>query len=288
MMKTPVTPRLARLAAGAGLLIALSGMLAAPGPASAAGGTGWLRLAHLSPNTPPVDVYLYSFGNPHAMIVLHHVGYGAVSPYEQVAAGEYTVAMRGAGARPSSKPVLSTTVRITPGHAYTVAGMGPAKGLRLVVLSDQLSTPPGHALVRVIQASLQEHRVTVTAGGTVLARHLAFGSYTSYRPVRPEQVQVTAAGATESGAQTVTLAAGSVYSVVVLDGSGRLVIDSLQDAAGSRVIPSGGAQTGLGGTAPRPGIPVLPWLVGAMAVLAGAAGCYTWIRQRRRPATHAR
>src|SRR5690348_153892 len=27
-------------------------------------GSGWLRLAHLSPNTPPVDVYLYSFGNP--------------------------------------------------------------------------------------------------------------------------------------------------------------------------------------------------------------------------------
>jgi len=35
--------------------------------------TGWIRLAHLSPNTPPVDVYLYSFGNSHAMIVLHHV-----------------------------------------------------------------------------------------------------------------------------------------------------------------------------------------------------------------------
>src|SRR6266436_6547875 len=37
--------------------------------AAASHGVGWLRLAHLSPNTPAVDVYLYSFGNSHAMIV---------------------------------------------------------------------------------------------------------------------------------------------------------------------------------------------------------------------------
>ena len=50
------------------------GLLAIAAPASASGGSGWLRLAHLSPNTPPVDVYLYSFHNPNAIIVLHHVG----------------------------------------------------------------------------------------------------------------------------------------------------------------------------------------------------------------------
>ena len=57
-------------------------------------GIGWLQLAHLSPNTPAVDVYLYSFGKAHAMIVLKHVSYGTVSPYEPVRSGEYTVAMR--------------------------------------------------------------------------------------------------------------------------------------------------------------------------------------------------
>ena len=89
------------------------------------GQVGWIRLAHLSPNTPAVDVYLYSFGNPKAEIVLHHVSYGTVSPFEQVAAGDYTVAMRSSGAPPGSKPVLSTAVDITAGHAYTVAGDRP-------------------------------------------------------------------------------------------------------------------------------------------------------------------
>jgi hypothetical protein len=133
--------------AGIGLM---AGPLAVATPAaSAADQVGWLRLAHLSPNTPAVDVYLYSFGDPSAQIVLKHVAYGTVSPYEQVAAGDYTVAMRGAGASPKSKPVLSTAVDVAAGHAYTVAGMGPASGLRLQVIPDRLTTPPGKALVQV-------------------------------------------------------------------------------------------------------------------------------------------
>src|ERR1700691_3980099 len=88
--------RLALLLVPATVII---GALAYATPAaSASTGTGWLRLAHLSPNTPPVDVYLYSFHDPNAMIVLHHVAYGTISGYETVPAGEYTVAMRGAGA----------------------------------------------------------------------------------------------------------------------------------------------------------------------------------------------
>ncbi len=86
---------------------------------------GWLRLAHLSPNTPAVDVYLYSLGNPRAEVVLHHVSYGTVSPYLPAPAGVYTVAMRAAGAAASSSPVISTGVKVKAGHAYTVAGMGP-------------------------------------------------------------------------------------------------------------------------------------------------------------------
>src|SRR6201985_3941314 len=103
---------------------------AASAASSAAAGTGWIRLAHLSPNTPPVDVYLYSFGNSNAKIVLHHVAYGEVSPYETVTAGDYSVAMRAAGAAASSQPVLSTSVTVKAGHAYTGGGLGPKSGLR--------------------------------------------------------------------------------------------------------------------------------------------------------------
>jgi hypothetical protein len=289
--------RFRRLAALAGLLTLAAGLLAAAAPAAwaAAGATqaktttkGWIQLTHLSPNTPPVDVYLYSFGDPKAMIVLKHVSYGTVSPFEKVASGEYTVAMRGAGAKPGSPPVLSTTVNILPGGAYTVAGLGPASGLRLQVLRDRLTTPHGKSLVRVIQASLRDHKVTVTAGSQVLARQLAFGNVTSYRAARPGTWQVHVSGAAGMATKPVTLTAGTIHTLVVLDGTGGLMIDNLKDAAGSAELPQGGAATGLGGTAPRPAPSPAPW---AATIAAGAlclAAAAYWLRRVRHQARHAR
>jgi Domain of unknown function (DUF4397) len=283
----------------AGLALLASGALvtltAAAGPAAAAvthapasSVYGWVRLAHLSPNTPPVDVYLYSYGKPNAMIVLHHVSYGTVSPYERVPHGEYTVAMRGVGASPSSTPVLSNNLMVHPGHAYTVAGVGPNKALRLQVLDDRLRTPKGKSLVRVIQASLKEHLITVTAGRATLAHNLAFANITSYGTASPGLWMVHAKGGSEAWSGQVKLTAGTIHTLVVLDSAKGLEVTDLMDAAGSAVMPNGGAATGFGGTAPAPRSSALPWLA---AIAAGAlltlAGGYR-LRRVRAVARHAR
>jgi Domain of unknown function (DUF4397) len=279
---------MAAAVAVAAIGLAVSQIAVAAPFASASNQVGWIRLAHLSPNAPAVDVYLYSFGNPAAQIVLKHVSYGTVSPFEQVAAGDYTVAMRAAGARASSKPILSAEVDVLAGHAYTVAGMGPAAGLRLQVIPERLTTPRGKALVRVIQASMQEDTVSVTLGQAKLARHLKFASVTSFVAVQPGTFTVRAAGVSESATASVTLAAGSVHTLVVLDEPGTLAIDDLLDAAGSKVAPAGGPQTGLGGTAPRPGSPLLPWAAVGVAGLGLAVTGTALLSRRRRPALHAR
>ena len=268
------------------MLLALVGLLFGAAPAatafasSATTGTGWIRLAHLSPAAAPVDVYLYSFGDSSAHIVLHHVAYGTVSPYEAVTAGDYSVAMRPTGAPATSQPVLSTSVTVAAGHAYTVAGVGPKSGLRLQVMDDDLTTPAGKALVRVVQASLKQQAVTVSWDGTVVTSKLAFDTVTSYRAVAPgtEMVSVSGAGGgTGTAAQDssrITLSSGSVHTLVVLDGANGLEIANLEDAAGSGRTPAGGAATGFGGTAPHgPGSP-LPWLllIGAGALLAVGGG----------------
>ena len=261
------------------MLLAVSALLlgipaATAYASSATTGTGWIRLAHLSPNTPAVDVYLYSFGNSNAMIVLHHVAYGTVSPYESVQAGDYSVAMRAAGASATSQPVLSTSVTIAGGHAYTVAGMGPESGLRLVVLHDDLTTPSGQALVRVIQASLKQQVVSVTVGSTTLASGLKFGTVSAYRVVSPGIVSVTVSSSGGTTHASVALTAGTVHTLVVLDSASGLEVDNLTDASGSSTPPAGGVSTGFGGTAPHgPGSPV-PWLVviGAGSLLALTAG----------------
>jgi Domain of unknown function (DUF4397) len=286
----PLT-RLAKTAAA--VTIAATGLtlgpLAVVAPlASASTGVGWVRLAHLSPNAPSVDVYLYSFGNSSAETVLHHVSYGTVSPFEQVAAGDYTVAMRSAGAPSTSKPVLSTAVNVIAGHAYTVAGMGPASGLRLQIIPDRLTAPPGKALVRVIQASLDQHVVAVTVGRTKLTRHLTFASVTGYRAVKPGILMIRVAGSSESTTNTVGLMADSLYTLVVLDSHGKLVIDCLMDAQGSKVDPMGAPMTGFGGTAAQPGAALLPWAAAGLAGVLMAATGIVLVMRRRRPALHAR
>jgi Domain of unknown function (DUF4397) len=278
-----VSRKLLMLLAASALLLGIPAATAFA--SSATTGTGWIRLAHLSPNTPAVDVYLYSFDNSTAMIVLHHVAYGTVSPYESVQAGDYSVAMRAAGASATSQPVLSTSVTVAAGHAYTVAGMGPESGLRLQVLNDELTTPPGQALVRVIQASLKQQVVHVTLGSTTLASNLKFASVSAYQPVTPgTQTVSVSAGGTDANS-SVTLAAGTVHTLVVLDGASGLEVVNLEDASGSGQPPLGGVQTGFGGTAPHaPGSPV-PWLmgIGAGFMLALTGG----LRLRRNRQLHA-
>jgi hypothetical protein len=259
---------------------------ATTGAPSAPANQGWVRCADLSPGTPE-NVYLYPFGNPQHPIVLMHEGYGSVTEYMPVSAGQYSLAMRPAGASASSPPSVSTSFMVSAGANYTVASIGSAATRRLIVLQDQLAAPRGEVLVRVIQASSKQPQVTVSVGSAVLARQLAFGSATQYLAVRPGSPTVTFSAPGGHTAMPVTLAAGSVHTLVVLDGTSGLKIDNLTDAAGSADTPTGGAATGLGGTAPDPGAPYLtPWL----ATLAGgmllvAAGVFGLRRSRRTAAT---
>jgi len=177
---------------------------------------------------------------------------------------------------------------VSAGTAYTLAALGPDPGLRTEVLKDQMTTPTGKAVVRVLQASLKEHLVTVSYGPDVPARQLAFGLATPYTAVSPGAltVQVTAPGG--HAAMPVTLAAGTVHTIVVLDDSSGLKIDALTDAAGSQIMPKGGASAGFGGTAPRLPADPAPWLLmiaaGALLTAAGFAG----LRRSRRPAAAVR
>jgi hypothetical protein len=260
--------------------------LAAPAASAAvASATGWVRCANLSPGTPAVDIYLLAFGNSGQPTVLRHVSYGDVSSYMAVSAGQYSVAMRPVGAPASSPPVVSTNFMVSAGMNYTVASLGPAAARRIEVLRDQMAAPKGSALIRVIQASLKQDQVTVSYGGDVLAHQLAFGAVTSYMSVRPATQTVQFSGSGQRTSMSVTLAAGSVHTVVVLDSSSGLKVDSLTDAAGSADAPMGGAATGFGGMASRPAPGSAAWLATLVAGLLLLAVGVLGLHRSRRTAT---
>jgi hypothetical protein len=261
--------------------VALAGPVAAAVPSTTAWSGGWLRLAHFSPGTPPVDVYLYPFGGSKAALVLKHVSYGDASPYESVATGQYTVAMRLAGAAADVPAVISSTVEVQQGRAYTVAGLGPASALQLETLPDQLSAPSGQAGVRVIEASLNQPDVTVRISAEDQSS-LRFPTSTPYRtvPAGDTAVHVSADGSTTT--RTVDLAGRSTHTLVLLSSAGAApqLVD-LTDSAGPATEPVGGIDAGLGGLS-RSGSG-LPTEAGwAAALLLGTAVAGYAVRRLRR------
>ncbi|MGH3176454.1 MAG: hypothetical protein ACRDPF_21645, partial [Streptosporangiaceae bacterium] len=69
---------------------AASAASASSASSAAGAGQGWVRCADLSPGAPE-DVYLYPFGNPAHPTMLVHQGYGSVTEYMPLGAGQYTL-----------------------------------------------------------------------------------------------------------------------------------------------------------------------------------------------------
>lgn len=272
----------------AGTALLLAGWVFSGGAALAAPeDDGLLRLAHLSPDTPAVDVYVDSVADPDVGITLESVGYGTVSEYQSVPPGTYTVSMRAAGADPATPPVLSTTVEVAADSARTVAGVGLFADLGLEIIEDSLDMPSsGQARMRVLAAASNAQTLDVAlADGTSVATGLAFASTSEYVdvPAGSTTLQVSAGGEPPTDLP-VELEAGAVYSVLVLDEpDGGLTVRPVLDAASPGVVPVGGVETGAGGTAGG-GVPAG---VVALALGAGAAALAVAARSRRGHARHA-
>jgi hypothetical protein len=266
------------VAVGFAVLVGVGLTALAATPASADAAVGYVRLAHLSPDTPNVDVYLDKVGDPSfSEQVFQHVGYGVMSKYLPLPIGTYSVAMRKENDPPATQPVITTQVTVTAGGAYTVAGVGPFASLGLKVIDDDLSRPTaGQAKVRIIEASIKAPTIDVSLpDGTVVGSNVAFASTTQYQVVAPGtwnlKLQPKPAG--KAATLPCTLKAGSVYSVLVLDGSNGLKLMLLDDASGSTGVPNGGVETGLGGEAVAVGrdsvMGTMLLVVAGVVVLAG-------------------
>ncbi len=260
---------------------ALGLLLAGAGVAAGQPATAYLRLAHLSPDTPPVDVYLSSVSDPALRFTVPGVAYGAVSDYRPLPTGSYTVAMREAGAPADSPPVISTSLTTAGGDAYTVAGTGRYTDLGLEVLDDLTMPAPGEARIRVVNAAAGAARVDVAiAGGPVVARAVEFAGTTDYRsvPAGDWTLQVTVPGATGAREVAVSAPVNSVSTVFLLDGPAGVVAQAHRDSTGAAAVPLGSVATGFGGTSTGPA----PLGALAAATLVGAALVAVGVRRATR------
>ena len=234
---------------------ALGLVLAVAAPAMAAD-QAYLRLAHLSPDTPEGrrlrQQRRRSRRSPSSCPAS---ATGPCRRTSRCAPGSYVVSMRKAGAPKDSPPVISTTVDAKAGQAYTVAGTGLSASLGLTVLNDQLALPPaGKAAVRCINGAVTASSVDLgQAGKQPWATGVKFATTTPYTDVNAGTwtLQVTAPGKAPVDLP-VTVDQNSTYSVVLLDKKGAFSAQLIRDSAGATVAPVGGVETGFGGTAPDP------------------------------------
>ncbi|SFL51288.1 DUF4397 domain-containing protein [Geodermatophilus ruber] len=274
---------MARCARVLGAVLLTAGIALTGLPPAAAAGDGYLRLAHLSPDTPAVDVAVAPAGEPTAAITGAQLGYGEVSEYRPLPPGRYAVSVRTAGGDPATPPVLSTTVELpAAGDARTVAATGSFAGLQLAVLDDDRTPPPaGMARVRVVAAAATVPALDATVPGRPpLASGLAFPGAGDYEPVPAGATVLRVTGDGTATEVPLDLAAGSVYSLLVLDRpGGGLAVRPLVDAVGAAVVPGGGVEAGAGGTA---GDGRLPTAVAGAGLLVAAAVLVLTLRRSRR------
>jgi hypothetical protein len=253
----PTLGRITRV--GAAMAVLASSWLIAGSPAASAApapAQAVIRAAHFSPTTPGVDVYLTPFaGGGTKTAWLSGVSYGAVSGYQSLTPGLYTVAMRLAGASPSTPPALSWVLDAKAGAAYTIAGVGAGSSVRGVVIPDDLSAPPaGDGLVRVIQAASRAPVVSVAdASGSVIAPSAQFASVTSYASVAAGSLDIKATSTSDPSIttdSTVDIKSGQITSILLLDGkSGGITLRTLVDSASAGLVPVGAVPAGAGGAA---------------------------------------
>lgn len=134
--------------------------------------TANVRVAHLAPDAPNVDVYVG--GDP----VLEDVPYRGVSDYLELAPDTYEVMITAAG--DADTVVFDEELEIAEG-SYTVAALGELseenRPFEVTVLEDDVSDPGDGARIRLVHASPDAPAVDVTAGDgeTVLFEDAAFG-----------------------------------------------------------------------------------------------------------------
>jgi hypothetical protein len=270
-----------RMARTAGVVALLLGALALPVTAGAQERSARLRVVHLSPDAPKVDIYV------DGTRALAGVPFKTATRHTRVPAGAHTIEIRPSGSAAGGRVLLTERATLAPGAAYTLAAVGLAAKLQALLLKDDFTAPPrGKAKLRGIDASPQSPPIDIAiAGGPVLFRNLTFPKATPFATIDAGSMalEVRRAGTDtvlfRSGARP--LPAGAILTVAgTVSPTGTIEVLPILDAAGAGVTPRGGIATGAGGTAPARGIGLAGSLAAAgMALVVGGAVA---VRRRRR------
>ena len=181
-----------------------------------------LRVGHLSPDTPPVDVIV------NEGTYLSDVPFPAVTGIVALPADTYNVAVQAAG-NPGVVPIGPVDLTLEAGTWYSVLAVNYFASIEPLILTDDARPVATYAKVRVVHASptAMDVDVYVTAPGTDITNEdptlpsFAFKDNTGYLALSEGDydVTVTQPGTKTAaiGPATISVSAGGVYTAIARD-----------------------------------------------------------------------
>lgn len=175
-----------RTALLAGVIAAALLGLSSIGASAQEAETAQVRVLHGSPDAPAVDVYL------DGAAVLTNVGFGSVSSYLEVPAGEHQVQVFAAGADPAiDTAVIDATVPLAAGSSSTIAATNAIDAIEAQVIADTPAPVADAVQVRVVHLSADTPAIDVAPdGGDEIIEALAYPTATEYLTVPAGQLDV--------------------------------------------------------------------------------------------------
>ncbi len=209
----------------------LLGLLVLAGALALAQGA-MVRMAHLSPDAPAVDVLV------NGQKAITGLAFKQITPYIPLPAAKVRVQVVPSGA--DAPVVIDAELDLKEGVYYTVAATGFLAQIRPQVYTDTLAgffPRAGYARIRVVHASPDAPAVDVAVkGGPVLFAGLPFPRASTYLsvPAGAYDLEVRAAGTSTVALALpgVTLESGKMYTVFAVGSlkAGTLTVVAVVDA----------------------------------------------------------
>ena len=219
-------------------VLAFTMLFSPPKKTALAASPSYVRVIHASPFVGTADVFV------DGTKLLSSFQFGAVTGYVAIPAGPHKVqiALVGKGIGAS---VLSETLAVSPGVAYTVAATGATpSSLALQVFIDSNLLSPGTARLRLYQLSPDAGSVSLDTGGDSLVSGVGYKSASNYLTIAPGSYTIGVDATSNTSlhvsatlkANTVT----SVFAVGLVHGTPNIQLVTSQ-AQGLPALPNTGS-----------------------------------------------
>lgn len=135
-------------------------------------GAAYVRVAHLSPDAPAVDVYI------DGTVAIPALAFPTITDFVQLTAGSHEIVVAPAGTSIEDAAIGPAEITFAPDSWTTIAAIGSlANGtLAPVILTDDFSATDGQARVTVFHAIEGAPAVDVLAGGEAVITRLGYPS----------------------------------------------------------------------------------------------------------------